>query len=301
MEENPRFNKDLLSQLYEGVYVVDKSRRIIFWNDGSERISGYGASEVTNRQCHQNVLQHIDENGTLLCVNGCPLKKTLISGEINETFVYLRHKQGHRIPVNVKAIPVFDTENKIVAAIEIFTDERFQKDVYSENQSLKDKLRIDALTNIANRSYFEYRLDVALNEAKRFGKTFGILIADIDNFKSINDRFGHDVGDEILKLVSRTLAANVKKDDFVSRWGGEEFGGVFFVDNLGDLTAIAERLRIVVERSSHILDTGEETHITISVGGAFHQKGEDSKTLFRRTDANLYHAKTHGRNRIKVS
>ncbi len=70
-----KYNENLIPYLYEGVYVVDKKRKIIFWNDGSERITGYTAKEVRNSFCYNNILQHIDETGKQLCLSGCPLKK----------------------------------------------------------------------------------------------------------------------------------------------------------------------------------------------------------------------------------
>ena len=123
----------------------------------------------------------------------------------------------------VKTLPIYDTEQKIVAAIEVFTDERFQKQIYNENIELRDKLRTDPLTLVANRNFFDFQINKRLEEARLFGNKFGILMMDIDNFKKVNDTYGHLVGDEIFKIVAYTLSSNVKKTDMVSRWGGEEF------------------------------------------------------------------------------
>ncbi|MDZ4195758.1 MAG: PAS domain-containing protein, partial [Candidatus Izemoplasmatales bacterium] len=121
--------------------MVDKQRKIIFWNEASERITGYKNTEVMNSFCYHNLLQHVDESGKRLCLDGCPLQKTLSDGIMNEAHVYLKHKEGYRIPVMVKTLPIYDDNQFIVAAIEVFTDERFQKQIYHENQELKDKLR----------------------------------------------------------------------------------------------------------------------------------------------------------------
>jgi len=298
---NPKYNENIIPYLYEGVYVVDQKRKIIFWNEGSERITGYSASEVMNSFCYNNILQHVDETGKQLCLNGCPLQKTLGDGIINEARVFLKHKEGYRIPVMVKTLPIYDHEHKIVAAIEVFTDERFQKQIYNENIELKDKLRIDPLTKVANRHYFDFQITKRIDEAKVFKNTFGILIADIDHFKRINDTYGHLVGDEILKIVANSLSSNVEKTDTVSRWGGEEFIAIVEVSNLKDLEKIAERLRKVVMTSSHQIDSGESLSVTISIGGTLYQEADSVKSLIDRADQSMYFAKQNGRNQSKIT
>lgn len=295
------YNDNLIPYLYESVYVVDKQRKIIFWNEGSERITGYTALEVTNSFCYHNILQHIDENGKHLCHGGCPLQKTLVDGIINEARVYLKHKEGYRIPVMVKTLPIYDNENNIVAAIEVFTDERFQKQIYHENQELKNKLRIDPLTQIANRHFFDFQLSKKIEETKVFSNSFGILMIDIDHFKHVNDTHGHLVGDEILKKVAHSLASSVEKTDLVSRWGGEEFVVIVDVDNQRELLKIAERLRHVVMSSSHQMENGKTISVTISIGGTMSTKDDDINLLIARADENMYFVKQNGRNQSKVT
>jgi diguanylate cyclase (GGDEF)-like protein/PAS domain S-box-containing protein len=297
---NPEYNDNLIPYLYEGVYVVDQKRKIIFWNEGSERITGYSATEVMGSFCYHNILQHVDESGKKLCLDGCPLQKTLTDGVMNESRVFLKHKDGYRIPVMVKTLPIYDHEKNIVAAIEVFTDERFQKQIYNENVELKDKLRIDPLTKLANRHYFDFQIAKRMEEAKVFKNTFGILIADIDHFKSVNDTHGHLVGDEILKVVANSLASNVEKTDTISRWGGEEFIAIVEVANVKELEKIAERLRKVVMTSSYQMDSGKILTVTISIGGTLYEQEDGLKELIERADQNMYFAKTNGRNQSKV-
>jgi len=295
-----KYHDNLIPYLYEGVYVVDNQRKIIFWNEGSERITGYTALEVVNSFCYQNILQHVDQSGKQLCLDGCPLKKTLGDGIINEARVFLKHKEGYRIPVLVKTLPIYDHNRKIVAAIEVFTDERFQKQIYHENIELKDKLRIDPLTKVANRHYFDFQISKRIDEAKTFKNTFGILVADIDNFKRVNDAYGHLVGDEVLKIVAHSLSSNVEKTDTVSRWGGEEFIVIVEVDTQEDLEIIAERLRKVVMTSSHQIDNGKSINVTISIGGTLFHLKDSIQTIIDRADQNMYFAKQNGRNQTCI-
>jgi diguanylate cyclase (GGDEF)-like protein/PAS domain S-box-containing protein len=295
-----KYNENLIPYLYEGVYVVDKKRKIIFWNEGSERITGYSSNEVINSFCYHNILQHVDETGKKLCLDGCPLQKTLDSGIINEARVYLKHKDGYRIPIMVKTLPIYDDKQNIVAAIEVFTDERFQKQIYHENQELKDKLRIDPLTQIANRHFFDFQLSKKMDEAKVFSNAFGVLMIDIDHFKLVNDTYGHLVGDEILKIVAQSLSSNIEKTDIVSRWGGEEFIVLVDVSSHDDLLKMAERLRNVVATSSYQFENGKTIQVTVSIGGTIAKSTDNVKTLIAKADENMYFAKQHGRNQSKI-
>lgn len=87
------YDHRFMDHLFEGVYVVDTQRRIIYWNQGSERITGYTSEEVLNKFCHNNILQHVDERGKLLCLNGCPLHHTIKTGEIQHAHVFCDTKK----------------------------------------------------------------------------------------------------------------------------------------------------------------------------------------------------------------
>ncbi|KFZ27385.1 MAG: Response regulator PleD [Candidatus Izimaplasma bacterium HR2] len=291
---------ELLSYLYEGVYVVDQQRKIVFWNKGSEEITGYSAEEVTESYCYNNILRHVTEDGKNLCFDGCPLHHTLATGELQEADVFLHHKEGHRIPVKVKSIPIYDSEENIVAAIEVFTDERYKKDTYSENRKLKELLVTDPLTKISNRRYLDFHLESCKKEADEFETTFGLLFFDIDKFKGVNDTYGHDIGDEILKLMSRTISSNIRGDDKVGRWGGEEFIAVIKIDHLGGLEKIANKLRLLVSKSEHKLENDKELRVTVSIGGTLYKPGESLIELVKRADSYMYQAKEKGRNRVIV-
>jgi diguanylate cyclase (GGDEF)-like protein/PAS domain S-box-containing protein len=295
-----KYHDDIIPYLYEGVYVVNKQRQIIFWNEGSQRITGYSPKEVMGSFCYQNILQHVNESGKQLCFEGCPLHKTLDDGIVNEAHVFLKHKDGYRIPVMVKTLPIYDQEKNIVAAIEVFTDERFQKQIYDENIELKDKLSIDPLTKVANRHYFDFQISKKIDEAKVFKGVFGFLLIDIDHFKNINDTYGHLVGDEILKIVANSLSSNVGNQDIISRWGGEEFVGIINVDSIEELTKVAEKLRILVMKSKYELDKDTVISVTISIGGTLFQENDDAKKLVERADKNMYFSKQNGRNQCKI-
>lgn len=112
----------VLDSLFDGVYIVDNDRRIIFWNRGAEAITGYAAAEVRGRCCSEDILNHIDENGKLLCGSECPLASCLRTGEEIAAKVYALHKSGRRFPVRTHIAPLRDDSGAIVAGIEVFRD-----------------------------------------------------------------------------------------------------------------------------------------------------------------------------------
>lgn len=158
----------------------------------------------------------------------------------------------------------------------------------------------DALTGIPNRKYFENRLREAARDAMESGEAMSLLIADIDHFKHFNDTYGHQLGDQVLRLVARTLSDSVKGRDTPARYGGEEFAIVLPQTRLQDAVVVADQIRRSITRR-HIVrrDTGDSFGtITLSIGVSTYRPGEQLLETIRRADAALYHAKHSGRNRV---
>lgn len=289
--------EDILDQLHDGVYLVDTDRSIRFWNRGAERISGYRADEVIGTRCSDNVLMHIDDRGNQLCRAGCPLAATMSDGDPREVEVYLHHKDGHRVPVLVRAAPLRDAEGRLTGAIEVFSDNSARSTMRAEIEQLRKLALFDPLTDVGNRRYAEMALTSRSDELARYGWRYGVLLADIDHFKSFNDRFGHDTGDRVLRMVAQSLDANVRSFDIVGRWGGEEFVVIVEKVDLEELTRRAESLRRLVAGSSLTVD-GQPLSVTISVGGAIARDSEAPGDTVNRADALLYRSKEAGRNRV---
>lgn len=299
MDEGGEFFKSLLDNLTDGVYFVDRERRITYWNQGAERITGYQGEEVLGRQCHENILMHMDDAGCLLCHGDCPLVRTIKDGVVHETEVYLHHKKGHRIPVWIRASPIRDRVGKIVGAVEVFNDNSAKVAAIKKIEELEDQALLDTLTGLGNRRYTEITLSDRLSEFSRHGWSFGVLFLDVDLFKAINDNHGHDVGDMVLKMVAETLLRNTRANDFIGRWGGEEFLAVVVNVTPEKLAQVAERFRRLVGASS--LDWQEHRlKVTVSVGATMAMKGDSCKSLVKRADALMYKSKNTGRNCVTV-
>jgi diguanylate cyclase (GGDEF)-like protein len=171
----------------------------------------------------------------------------------------------------------------------------------SNREELEHLARHDTLTGLPNRRAFQERLDHTVARAQRGHQRFALLFIDVDNFKTINDRWGHDGGDAVLKIVALRLNATTRKADAVARMGGDEF--VVLLDNPAhreDITAIAEKLLESVR--SPILHNGQELQVGFSIGiSQFPDDGRTAAELMARADHAMYDAKAAGRNGFRFS
>ncbi len=293
-------DKVLFDNMFSGVYVVDMNRKILYWNDAATKISGYTKEEMISKHCFNNILRHVDKQGKLLCFGGCPLESTLKTGVTTNNLVYLHHKLGHRVPVFVRSIPTYDKQDVIDGAIEIFEDAREGDSVYAENLKLQELVVKDELMDIYNRHYLDFYLRNLIDEANKFDTKFGILFIDIDHFKNVNDTYGHDIGDEILKLVSSTITSNIRTNDRLGRWGGEEFILVLKVNTVETLEKLAEKIRMLISTSGYELPNKEQIKVTISLGGLMYNKKDTFDSLIKKADTYMYEAKSTGRNKAVI-
>jgi diguanylate cyclase (GGDEF)-like protein len=174
--------------------------------------------------------------------------------------------------------------------------ERFQMDRRAEN--LQKQATTDPLTGMHNRRYFEEALQGYLSEFNKIGATLGLLILDLDHFKNVNDNYGHDVGDMVLREVALRMRAICREHDVVARLGGEEFAVITPYANMEQLLAVAERYRQMVEALA--IKTGNVViRPTVSIGVSTNEGGvANVDDLFKAADQKLYQAKHSGRNRV---
>lgn len=300
MPQDSNFYKDLIDHLYDGVYFVDRERTITYWNKGAERITGYKGEQVVGRSCRDNLLNHVTANGAQLCQSQCPLAACMLDGNVREADVFLHHADGHRVPVLIRAVPMRDAQGKIIGAVETFSSDPGGATVRQQLRELRRTARTDALTGIGNRLHLEGRLRALLAEYESQSGGAGVVFIDIDQFKQFNDAYGHEVGDQALRMVAATLKHSLRETDVVGRWGGEEFLAILYeVASAEALKTICDKLRALVE-FSHLDVADESLTVTISVGATLLQPDDTSESIVRRSDRLMYQSKQAGRNRVSL-
>jgi diguanylate cyclase (GGDEF)-like protein/PAS domain S-box-containing protein len=291
------FYKKLLDSLYDGVYFVDRRRTILYWNNGAERLTGYSAEEIVGRRCEDNLLKHTNDAGCSLCLAGCPISETIHDGQPQGHDVYLRHKLGHRVAVSVRTAPIVDRNGAIIGAVEIFSDVTARKNIERRVGELEGLVYLDALTGVPNRRYMELRVQQAVQEAAQFDRRIGLLMIDIDDFKQVNDKHGHDIGDLALKMLGKTLTQSLRSSNVIGRWGGEEFLVIVAGTTPEGLRAYAERLRKDLSALNVPIPSGH-LQVTGSIGATMIAPEDSQHSVIKRADELMYRSKIEGRDRV---
>jgi len=288
-----------LDMVGDGVYITDRERRILYWNAGAARVSGYHAQQVVGTRCSDNVLIHVDDAGTSLCSAGCPLAATMSDGEPRRAHAYLHHRDGHRVPVTVRTAALQEESGTIVGAVEVFSESQSLVSLREKMHELEKASLTDPLTGLPNRRHIEAAIDRSLASLERYGHPFGLLFADIDHFKHVNDAYGHDAGDNVLKMVAATITGSMRASDAAGRWGGEEFVLIVAEVSPETLPSVAERVRNLVEQS-WLLQSEMRIAVTVSIGASTARPGDTRAGLVARADSLMYRSKQLGRNRVTM-
>jgi diguanylate cyclase (GGDEF)-like protein len=294
-----RFFRKLFDNLYDGVYFVNTQRQLLFWNAGAERLTGYTAKEVLGSYCYANILDHIDGGGNHLCSGACPLVHTIDTGLPVSTRVFLRHKDGRRIAVDVNVMPLRNDLGNIIGGIEIFRDASSAVALETAYGSLRELAERDPLTGVANRRHLNRILDDQIELLTRTGIPFSVVMADIDHFKQVNDTWGHPMGDKALIGFAEKLEASCRQTDIVGRWGGEEFLVILPEQQLTIAATAAERMRAATAASAP--EELRARGLAGSFGVTEAILGDTAIGVIERADVALYRAKSLGRNRVETN
>ena len=298
-DEMNSFFKRILDNLVDGVYLTDLQRRITYWNKAAEDLTGYSAEEVVGKYCADNILMHVNDSGRVLGSGERILNRTIADARPRRAEVYLHHKRGHRIPVEVHVCPVPGRDGKVVGAVEIFNDNSRERAVRHRARELTKLAFLDPGTQVANRRYLDQHLFQQLDQHSKGGTPFGIMLADLDEFKNINDTYGHVAGDAALVAVVKTLSGCLRASDVLGRWGGDEFLVILPGITKNILADTSERCRAQVAQSTVPVE-GSQIQVTISVGAAMVASGDSVESLLSRADRHLHSSKQSGRNRVSL-
>lgn len=182
----------------------------------------------------------------------------------------------------------------ILFSIEI---RQMQRNLMQENETLDEIASHDPLTGLLNRRSMEFHLGKVMDVAKKTGAQFSLIMADIDDFKKVNDTYGHDVGDQVLVHVATIMKNQLRGNDYVCRWGGEEM--LLLISNNGKIaTQVAERIRQALENTPITTKDGDKITVTMTFGVTGYIPGFNINKLIKITDENLYRGKRNGKNQV---
>jgi len=306
------FALSLMDHLVVPTFVLDMQCRVLFWNRACEHLTGVAAADVIGTMNHWR---------GFYCEPRPCLADLVVQGRISEThalyYEYTTSSDPHyglyaenwcvmpnvgtRLYLAINAGPIYNQAGELIAVVETLRDMTLQKEAQLALQKLASQ---DGLTSVANRRSFDDTLETEWRRTMRDSQPLSLLMVDVDRFKNYNDTYGHQAGDECLKILAKTMSDQMQRaSDMVARYGGEEFAVILPNIPFSELLGIAERLRAAVESLSLLFPESTFGHVTVSIGGATvlpSSKGEPGE-LVANADAALYKAKHAGRNRSIVT
>ena len=194
------------------------------------------------------------------------------------------------------AAPIHSKDESKEGVVVVFQDITLQKELESKLEKLA---LYDALTGLYNRGSFDEALQDELIRASRYGKYTSLLLIDIDFFKNVNDTYGHQAGDNVLKSIANTISSLKRCSDYAARYGGEEFAIILPETTSEDAMTMAERIRAAVAGKEFKISKKVTIHLTISIGIGSSMKQISPELLIETADRALYKAKENGRNQIQ--
>ena len=294
IERQRIFHNVILENIQDGIVACDALGQVSLFNRASRHL--YGQTLSKPKPVHLSELEHYTPNDNRrLPPEKTPLAKALAGGSLkNEEVVIFRKHTQHTLRVNGQAM--YDSEGKKLGAVVSLHD---ITDLNRVKEQLKFMAYHDALTGLPNRRLFHDLLQHSLRHAQRHNEQVGVLVLDLDNFKTINDVYGHEVGDRILQEVADSLRLFLRGSDILCRWGGDEFViALLESSHANGVEKVALKLcEVVLER---VLTTGK-SGLSVSIGIAmFPRHGTEPDLLIRNADMAMYRAKRLGRNRCEV-
>jgi diguanylate cyclase (GGDEF)-like protein/PAS domain S-box-containing protein len=294
-----KFTEILLNHVQDGIYFVDQSCKIFFWNTGAEQITGHESSSVTGKKCSDNIISPVDESGKNICEEDCPVRQALSDGQTHQMEAYLQHKEGYRLPVAIKAFPLFGEEGEIIAAVETFNEISPKFIMPQQKRELAHMQLLDPLTEVGNQRFLEIHIQTRLEEIKKYRIPFGLLYLDVDHLKEVNDSFGNPAGDKVLRSVAQTIGNNIRFFDLVGRWESDEFLVVVLNVDENKLDYVGNKIRLLIENSNITIDANL-VRVTVSVGGTIASRVDSFDGLTTRARSLMKHSKWLGRNKVSL-
>ena len=285
----------LLESLYDGFYLIDSDMRVVVWNRGLETLLGRLATDMLNRAWTDRELSFTDLQQQPLADGDLPLQRVLATGRTVTTFLRAKHADGSWKEIELQTVPLLDNDHRLYGVAGIVRDLSRAGRKPHEFRELRRLATQDPLTSLSNRGELETQMAVQMREQTKPDQTpFSVIFVDVDHFKSINDNYGHTVGDKVLIELAKLMQQEMYSGELVARYGGEEFVILCPDTDLDAAVTRAERLRNSIANLK-IPDMGRR-RLTASLGVARYETGDSVEILLRRADEALYTSKNRGRN-----
>jgi diguanylate cyclase (GGDEF)-like protein/PAS domain S-box-containing protein len=283
LRDSEAYFKAIMASIKAGVMVIDVEKHVIVdINKAASELIGIPKKNIIGKECHEYVCPA--ERGK------CPIID--FNQVIDNSERFLINARHRKVPIIKTVVPITFKNRKYLLETFIDISERKRMD-----EKLKRLATTDILTGAYNRTVFDEIISREMERVKRYNKSLSVIMFDIDHFKKVNDKFGHNFGDSVLNKIADIVKKTIRKIDYFIRWGGEEFIIISAETDRKQAYVLAERLRKGIEKFTF----NNIAQITISCGVAEFKKDDNENTLIKKADDAMYKAKRKGRNRTIMS
>lgn len=295
---NDAFYRQMMDHIEHGVIFIDTEFKVLDWNGAAERLTGRFSKYVLHQTWSPAMAGLCDAEGYPLSDIHCPFRDLINNGAHGKQRLTIRTPNDDIIQITIDVNAVRNERNEICGGVMIIEDDRETNELEQKIQSLREKVCIDQLTNLANKGELNRKLPEFLAAHQKSNDPASVIICDIDYFKKINDTFSHQAGDEALVIFAGLLRTTCRENDFIARFGGEEFVILCSHCNQTEAKELAEELRLKLQRTP--IEALRNHCLTASFGVATIQPEDTPESVLGRADRGLLIAKESGRDRVVV-
>jgi diguanylate cyclase (GGDEF)-like protein/PAS domain S-box-containing protein len=278
--------RSILESLPSGLCVVDMQKRIVFWSDGAERITGHLRHDVIGHSCISEVLLHCDQPGCEFCKEDCPVARAIKTSHPTESIGFLHHKAGYEIPVRIRAVPVHNHHGSIIGAVETFEELQQAAAPIHRDDNLRLPGCVDEVTNVASHALMRSHLRRTLATFVEVQVPFGVLRLRLESLSHFRASLGPEAASSLLRVVARSLESTLWTSDFIGRWSDDQFLVILNGCREEALPAVRERVRRMLSGDG-IEWWGERRSLPVAVGEASALPDDTVESLLERAQKSM--------------
>ncbi|MGN0908204.1 MAG: EAL domain-containing protein, partial [Succinivibrio sp.] len=294
-----RLVQALMDDIPVGCMIIRPDFTVTFWNREAERLLGFKPEEMVGRKCSHMPLGCSFANGGPVPLDKCPALDAFGSGKSRTVEMFLKSKDGQDVLVRNTLVPVRErggAQPEIASFFTPLSDRRYNRSLV---RAIYEVATRDPVTGLPGRKYMESCLDAALENYRRTGHVFAVLFADVDDFHSVNNTFGHKAGDAVLHGIGSSLRKHGRKSDQFCRWGGDEYVGILSIRSADAARQAAARF-MKTAAECRVEAGGRTVPFTVSIGIALPREGDSAISIIERADRCMFIAKKRGRGQIEL-
>lgn len=294
---DPEVLRAILYSLPMGLYVVNRDHKVLFWNDGIERLTGFHSQDIVGRLWNETATAPANQNDALaarqaqsttqrLADPGAIIESTLREGKPVVADISLVHKSGHRLRLRMHSVPVRDTSGTIIGAAQSFEEPQNVSDWDERHSKLRAAGCLDPDTGLLNQKFIEFHLRESLAGFNEHKLPFSIVCVQVDQLEHLRRRYGAAAMALVQRAVAKTLETSLRPTDFIGRLGQQQFLAVLPECAAGEINFVTDRLAEMVA-GTEIRWWGDEISVTASFGGAAVLEGDTTESMLDRARQEL--------------